>query len=78
MALDLPALYALICGRGAQEKTLAELKGEFALEVVPPPLWGQQCLAAAERPRPQPGHGGPLCDARSSLGRLSYLRIGAK
>jgi hypothetical protein len=35
MALDPPALYALICGRGAQEKTLAELKGEFALDVVP-------------------------------------------
>ncbi len=27
MALDLPALYAFICGRGAQEKTIAELKG---------------------------------------------------
>ena len=35
MALDLPALYAFICGRGAQEKTIAELKGEFALDVVP-------------------------------------------
>jgi hypothetical protein len=34
MALDLPALYAFICGRGAQEKTMAELKGEFALDVV--------------------------------------------
>jgi hypothetical protein len=33
--LGLPALYAFICGRGAQEKTLAELKGEFALDVVP-------------------------------------------
>jgi hypothetical protein len=35
LALDLPALYAFICGRGAQEKTIAELKGEFALDVVP-------------------------------------------
>ena len=34
LPLDLSALYAFICGRGAQEKTLAELKGEFALDVV--------------------------------------------
>src|SRR5213594_2336041 len=35
MALSLPALYDFIGGRGAQEKTFAELKGEFALAVVP-------------------------------------------
>ena len=35
MALSLPALFAFVCGRGAQEKTIAELKGEFALDVVP-------------------------------------------
>jgi hypothetical protein len=35
MSLGLPALFAFVCGRGAQEKTLAELKGEFALDVVP-------------------------------------------
>jgi Transposase DDE domain group 1 len=40
MALELPALYAFICGRGAQEKTLAELKGEFALDVVPTRHYG--------------------------------------
>jgi Transposase DDE domain group 1 len=40
LALDLPALYAFICGRGAQEKTLAELKGEFALDVVPTGHYG--------------------------------------
>jgi hypothetical protein len=40
MALDLPALYAFICGRGAQEKTIAELKGEFALDVVPTRHYG--------------------------------------
>jgi len=40
MALDLPAVYAFICGRGAQEKTLAELKGEFALDVVPTRHYG--------------------------------------
>jgi hypothetical protein len=28
-------LWAFACGRGAQEKTLAELKGEYALDVVP-------------------------------------------
>jgi Transposase DDE domain group 1 len=35
LPLELPALYAFICGRGAQEKTIAELKGEFALDVIP-------------------------------------------
>ncbi len=40
MALDLPALYAFTCGRGAQEKTIAELKGEFALDVVPTRHYG--------------------------------------
>src|SRR5262249_27124540 len=40
LALDLPALYAFICGRGAQERTLAELKGEFALAVVPTAHYG--------------------------------------
>jgi hypothetical protein len=29
------ALWAFACGRGAQEKTIAELKGEYALDVVP-------------------------------------------
>jgi Transposase DDE domain group 1 len=38
--LALPALYAFIGGRGAQEKTLAELKGEFALDVVPTKDYG--------------------------------------
>ncbi len=40
MPLTLPALYAFIGGRGAQEKTLAELKGEFALDVVPTKHYG--------------------------------------
>jgi MYXO-CTERM domain-containing protein len=40
LPLHLPALYAFICGRGAQEKTLAELKGEFALDVVPTRHYG--------------------------------------
>src|SRR5262244_741685 len=35
MTLALPVLFAFVCGRGAQEKTIAELKGEFALDVVP-------------------------------------------
>ena len=35
LPLSLPALYAFIGGRGAQEKTIAELKGEYALDVVP-------------------------------------------
>jgi Transposase DDE domain group 1 len=40
LPLGLPALFAFICGRGAQEKTLAELKGEFALDVVPTNHYG--------------------------------------
>jgi hypothetical protein len=40
MPLRLPALFAFVCGRGAQEKTLAELKGEFALDVVPTNHYG--------------------------------------
>ena len=43
MTLSLPALYAFIGGRGAQEKTLAELKGEFALAVVPTKHYGANC-----------------------------------
>ena len=35
LALGLAALWAFACGRGAQEKTFAELKGEYALDVVP-------------------------------------------
>jgi hypothetical protein len=37
---DRPALFDFVCGRGAQEKTLAELKGEFALDVVPTNHYG--------------------------------------
>jgi len=40
LTLALPALYAFICGRGAQEKTVAELKGEFALDVIPTRHYG--------------------------------------
>jgi hypothetical protein len=40
MPLGLPALFAFVCGRGAQEKTFAELKGEFALDVVPTNHYG--------------------------------------
>jgi hypothetical protein len=43
LALSLPALYAFIGGRGAQEKTIAELKGEFALDVVPTRHYGANC-----------------------------------
>jgi hypothetical protein len=40
LTLDLPAVYAFICGRGAQGKTIAELKGEFALDVIPTHHYG--------------------------------------
>jgi hypothetical protein len=40
LPVGLPALFAFVCGRGAQEKTIAELKGEFALDVVPTNHYG--------------------------------------
>ncbi len=43
LPLSLPALYAFIGGRGAQEKTIAELKSEFALDVVPTRHYGGNC-----------------------------------
>jgi hypothetical protein len=43
LPLSLPALYAFIGGRGAQEKMIAELKGEFALDVVPTRHYGANC-----------------------------------
>lgn len=39
-ALSAAALWDFIAGRGAQEKTLAELKGEFALDAVPTHHYG--------------------------------------
>jgi hypothetical protein len=36
LALTPQALWYFAAGRGAQEKTIAALKGEFALDVVPP------------------------------------------
>jgi Transposase DDE domain group 1 len=39
-ALTPAALWGFMAGRGAQEKTLAELKGEFALDVVPTNHYG--------------------------------------
>ncbi len=38
--LSAPALWEFMAGRGAQEKTFAELKGEFALDVVPTNHYG--------------------------------------
>lgn len=40
LALRPRALWHFMAGRGAQEKTLAELKGEFALDVVPTNHYG--------------------------------------
>jgi hypothetical protein len=40
LSLGLPALFAFVCGRGAQEKKLAEFMGEFALDVVPTNHYG--------------------------------------
>lgn len=40
LALKPTALWHFMAGRGAQEKTVAELKGEFALDVVPTNHYG--------------------------------------
>lgn len=40
LSLRPQALWSCMAGRGAQEKTLAELKGEFALDVVPTNHYG--------------------------------------
>lgn len=40
LPLGLPALFAFVCGRGAHEKTIGELKGEFGLDVVPTNHYG--------------------------------------
>jgi len=42
----LAALWDFMAGRGAQEKTFAELKGEWALDVVPTITTGPTRLAA--------------------------------
>src|SRR5258708_35210916 len=53
MALGLPALYAFVCGRGAQEKTFGELQGRVRpRRRAHPPHRGQPRLAANERPTP--------------------------
>ena len=55
LPLGLPALWAFACGRGAQEKTFAELKGEFALDVVPTKHYAaNSAWQQLEHPRPQP------------------------
>jgi hypothetical protein len=52
LALSPRALWYFAAGRGAQEKTIAELKGEFALDVVPTnhyganSAWLQLCILA--------------------------------
>lgn len=43
MTLSPSALWEFANGRGAQEKTLAELRGEFALDVVPTNHYGANC-----------------------------------
>ena len=51
LALSPRALWYFAAGRGAQEKTIAELKGEFALDVCShQSLRRQQRLAPALRP----------------------------
>src|SRR5262245_5775094 len=79
LALDLPALYAFICGRGAQEKTLAELKGEFALDVVPTnhyganSAWQQLSILAHNVARSFQLDTVPLAKPRSRKRTYAYL-----
>jgi hypothetical protein len=71
-ALAPAALWAFIAGRGAQEKTYGELKGEFAFDVVPTHHYGANsawqhlsvlahnlCAASSSRPSrpPNPARG---------------------
>jgi len=54
-ALAPAALWAFIAGRGAQEETYGELKGEFAFDVVPTHHYGANsawlsCAASSSRP----------------------------
>jgi Transposase DDE domain group 1 len=43
LALSPQSLWYFMAGRGAQEKTFAELKGEFALDAVPTNHYGANC-----------------------------------
>jgi hypothetical protein len=50
-ALAPAALWEFVAGRGAQEKTFGELKGEFAFEVVPANHYGANSALYLLRPR---------------------------
>src|SRR4030095_636665 len=55
LALDLPALYAFICGRGVQKENYRRAQGQVRRRCRPDaPLRRQQGLAATQHPRPQP------------------------
>ena len=60
------ALWAFIAGRGAQEKTYGELKGEFAFDVVPTHHYGANSALYLLRPR----------ESNSLLRREEYGRRG--
>src|SRR5262249_61662398 len=70
LATNLPvgpaALWAFACGRGAQEKTIAELKGEYALDVVPTKHYAANSALYLLRPR----------ESNSLLRREEYGRRG--
>jgi hypothetical protein len=65
-ALAPAALWAFIAGRGAQEKTYGELKGEFAFDVVPTHHYGANSALYLPRPR----------ESNSLLRREEYGRRG--
>jgi Transposase DDE domain group 1 len=79
MALSLPALFAFVCGRGAQEKTVAELKGEFALDVIPTnhyaanSAWQQLSVLAHNLARSFQLDTGAIVKPRSRKRTFAYL-----
>ncbi len=74
-------LWYFAAGRGAQEKTFAELKGEFALDVVPTnhyganSAWQQLCALAHNLKRSFQLHSNLTTDRPRSLKRTYSYRI---
>ena len=81
LTLSPQALWYFAAGRGAQEKTFAELKGEFALDVVPTnhyganSAWQQLCVLAHNLMRSFQLHSNLATDRPRSLKRTYRYRI---
>jgi Transposase DDE domain group 1 len=81
LTLTPPVLWYFAAGRGAQEKTIAELKGEFALDAVPTnhyganSAWLQLCVLAHNLMRSFQLHLGLATPKPSSRKRTYSYRI---